>query len=185
MVLLLRVTDGAGPSLLAPAHIGTYIRSHWWFFDRAADSFADYDPRTCIARLSMGGQDFGVAQTGVVLDNPASRLRVEVKRQGVFTRQDVNSLFGIRVDYETAQGWTKSVLWQDGSYNAKRTSALPWGKGGATVDTAYVVPALTHDKGTFLMEITRSAPVGWNKRILLTPILQNEGVGAQARLIFR
>jgi hypothetical protein len=184
-VILLRVTDGNNASLLAPAHIGTYVRSHWWFFDRAADSFAEYDPHTSIARLGMGHKDFAVAQTGIVLDNPTPQLRVSVRRQGTFAHKDDNSLFGIRVDYETPQGWTRSVLWHDGAYTSKRTSVLPWGKEGAAVDKSYLVPALLQRTGTFVLEIARSAPLDWNKRILLTPILQNEGANAQVRLIFR
>ncbi|MDQ2799189.1 MAG: hypothetical protein M3Y13_06050, partial [Armatimonadota bacterium] len=184
-VILQRATDATGESLLESAAIGTYIRTRWWFFDRSADTYADYDPRTCIARLGMGTRDFGVAQIGVTLDHPAGRLNVQVKRQGSFIPKDENALFGVRVDYETAHGWGRSLLWHDGSYNARRTSALPWGKGGATVDKAFTVSALKHDEGAFVMDIARNAPPGWNGRILLTPILQNEGANTQARLIFR
>ncbi len=184
-VVVLRATDAIGKSLLEPASIGTYIRTHWWFFDRSADTYADYDPHTCIARLGMGTRDFGVAQIGVTLDQPAARLAVQVKRQGTLAHKDDNSLFGVRVDYETAHGWGRSVLWHDGSYTPRRASALPWGKGGAMVDKAFAVSALKHDEGAFVMDIAGNAPPGWNGRILLTPILQNEGANTQARLIFR
>lgn len=183
--ILLLATDATGKSLLEPASIGTYVRSRWWFFDRTADSYADYDPRTCIARLGMGGRDFGVAQIGVVLDHPAARLTVQVRRQGELTRKDSNSLFGVRVDYQTEEGWKRSLLWEDGTYNPSRTSTLPWGKGGATVDKSFAMSALAHTDGAFFMDIARNAPPGWNGRILLTPILQNEGAGVQTRLIFR
>ena len=184
-VVLLLATDRAGTSLLGSASIGMYIRSRWWFFDRAADSYADYDPRTCIARLGIGSHDFGMAQIGVVLDHPAARLSVQVKQHGILVHRDDNSLFGVRVDYQTAAGWKRSLLWQDGSYSPRRTSTLPWGKGGATVDKSFAVPALAHTDGTFVMHIARNAPFGWNGRILLTPILQNAGMGVQVRLIFR
>jgi len=184
-VVLLRATDASPNSLLQSASIGTYVRTRWWFFDRSADSDADYDPRTCIARLGMGTRDFAVAQIGVVLDHPAPRLSVQVTRQGTPVRRDVNTLFGVRVDYEARQGWTRSVLWHDGSDNLRRSSALPWGKGGAVADKAFAVSALKQGAGTFGMDIARQAPPGWNGRILLTPILQNAGAGVQARLIFR
>lgn len=184
-VVLLLATSARGTSLLQPASIGTYVRTRWWFFDRSADSDADYDPRTCIARLGMGTRDFALSQIGVLLDHPAPRLSVQVTRQGELVRKDANTLFGVRVDYETRQGWTRSVLWHDGSGNLRRSSTLPWGKGGAVADKAFAVSALKQGAGTFGMDIARQAPPGWNGRILLTPILQNVGANVRARLIFR
>jgi len=183
-VVLLRVTDTSRNSLLQPASVGTYIRTRWWFPDRTADSYADYDPRTCIARLGMGTHDLAAAQIGVLLDHPATEISVQVKRQGTFIRKDANTLFGVRVDYETRQGWTRSVLWHDGSYNARRDAALPWGKGGARVDKSFIVPALMRGDGSFGLGIARQAPPGWDERVLMTPILQNAGANVQARLIF-
>ena len=184
-VVLLRVTDTSRNSLLQPASVGTYIRTRWWFPDRTADSYADYDPRTCIARLGMGTHDLAAAQIGVLLDHPASDIVVQVKRQGTFIRKEANTLFGVRVDFETRQGWTRSVLWHDGSFNARRDAALPWGKSGAMVDKEFAVPALMRGVGSFGLGIARQAPPGWNGRVLMTPLLQNAGAGVQARLIFR
>jgi len=184
-VVLLRATDMSPNSLLQSASIGTYVRTRWWFFDRSADSYADYDPRTCIARLGIGTRDLAVAQIGVLLDHPAPRIVVQVRREGTFVRKDANTLFGVRVDYETRQGWTRSILWHGGSYNDRRASALPWGKGGATADKEFAVSALAQDRGAFVLDIARQAPRGWDGRILLTPILQNSRAGVQARLIFR
>ena len=184
-VVLVRVTDTSRKGLLQPASIGTFVRTHWWFSDRDADSYADYDPRTCIARLGTGTRDFSVAQIGVLLDHPASTLAVEVARQGTLIHKDVNTLFGVRVDYKTRYGWTRSVLWHDGTYNARRDAVLPWGEGRAVADSAFAAPALVQGRGRFVLDIARQAPPGWNGRILLTPLLQNAGANVQARLIFR
>ena len=184
-LVLLRATDSSERSLLDAASIGTYVRTHWWFPDRQADGYADYDPRTCIARLGMGTQDFAVAQIGIVLDHPAPRLAVQVTQQGTFARKDADTLIGVRVDYETGQGWFRSALWHDGSYTPRRASALPWGKGGAIVDKDYAVSALAQGRGQFIMDVAQNAPRGWDGRIVLTPILQNAGAGVQARLLFR
>jgi len=167
-VVLLRVTDSSRNSLLQPAFIGTYARTRWQFPDRSADSYADYDPRTCIARLGLGTQTHGAAQIGVVLDHPASRLNVQMTRQGTVP----GTLLGVRVDFETGQGWTRSVFWHGG-------------KGGTAADISVAAPAFTQGRGVFLLDIARQAPPGWDGRILLTPILQNAGEPVQARLIFR
>ena len=184
-VVLLRATAAAPDDLLRPASIGTYVRTRWWFPDRTADSYADYDPRTCIARLGTGTRGSAVAQIGVLLDHPSPSMTVQVARQGTLIRLDSNALFGVRLDYETHQGWTRSVLWHDGADTARRTSALPWGKGGTRADKSYAVPALARSRGVFVLSVAKSAPPGWDGRVLLTPILQNMGANVQARLIFR
>ena len=183
-VVLLRVTDMSPNSLLQPSSIGTYIRTHWCYPDRTADSYADYDARTCIARLGMGTRDFAVAQIGVLLDHPAPSIAVQVARQGPLIRKRADTLFGVRIDYETRQGWTRSVLWHRGD-SARRGLALPWGKDGTRADRSYAVPALMQGSGEFVLDIARQAPPDWDGRILLTPFLQNAGAGVQARLIFR
>ena len=184
-VSLLRANDAVPTSLLAPASIGREVRTHWWFPDRSADSYADYDARTSIARLGMGTKAAGTARIGVVLDNPAPRLRVRVRKQGTFSRLNSNSLFGICVDYRTSTGWVKSCLWHDGSYNPKRTSSLSWDKVGMKATKAIVVPAFRETNALVTLDIKGHAPAGWNGRILLTPILQNCGPYSSVRVIFR
>ncbi len=181
-VVLLRASDGSGASLLRPRQIGTVVRRRYWFPDREADAYADFDPRTSIVRLGQGSRAQSLAQTGIVLDHPAAVLRVQVTRQGPFAVQDANSLFGLRVDYEARQGgYRKSVLWHDGSYRSSRSAVLPWGKGGAHVDAAITCPQMKTGK-PFLVPIAAAAPSDWNGRVTLTPILQNRGAGSCARI---
>lgn len=184
-VLLLRAIDGMPTSLLAPNSIGRTVRMHWWFPDRSAHSYADYDARTSIARLGMGTKAEGTARIGVVMDNPSPRLHMQVRKQGTFARLNSNSLFGVCVDYRTSAGWVRSCLWHDGSYNPKRTSSLSWGKVDAKTVQAIVVPALKEANAFVTLDIKGHAPAGWDGRIQLTPILQNCGPYSSVRLIFR
>ena len=63
-VVYLKVFDGNRRSLLTPSRLGDYVRSEYWFSDRAAPAYADFDPRTSIARLGMGDRELGVAKLG-------------------------------------------------------------------------------------------------------------------------
>ena len=184
-VVLLRATGGDQTDLLEPASIGTYVRTYGWFFDRSGDTDADYDPHTCIARLGMGSKGSPSPRLASSWTGPPPDSASRSPGAGTFARQDANTLFGVRVDYQAATGWARSVLWHDGSYSPARTSPLPWGKGGVAVDQALTTPALARDGGEFDLDLARHAPPGWTGRILLTPILQNAGAGAQARLILR
>ena len=87
-VVLLRVTDTARESLLRPGpHRDLCPPRIGGFLTGGAGSYADYDPRTCIARLGMGRKAFGVAQTGIVLDQPCHLPAVAVTASGRFARQ--------------------------------------------------------------------------------------------------
>lgn len=183
-VVFLMASDGTGQALLRPIRFGSFVRSHGWYRDRNAPAYADYDPRTAIARLGMGDADLGIAQTGAEIDEPPHAFTVQVKKQGPFKSQDVNSLFGLRVDFRSKTGrYTRSVLYHDGLYNPRRDAPLPWGKGGAVPDAARLRKEMTTG-APFRIDLTEIAPPDWDrKRILLSFVLQNAGRDAQARLV--
>ena len=182
-VVYLKAFDSAKPSPLPSAPIGNYIQTHRWFFDRASKACSDFDPQSGIARLDMGDSDFGLAQIGAVIEHPAGRFAVQVKKEGPFQAQDSNALFGLRLDFSSRRGgWSKSVLFHNGLYNKGRSSALPWGQGGAAPDVSLLQSEMNEGK-PFLINLARIAPPDWDqKRVLLSFILQNAGRGSKARI---
>ena len=167
-----------------PGRIGVFVRADRWFFDRSSPAYADFDPRTSIARVGMGDRDFGVAQIGAVLDEPAPRIRVQMKTAGPFVSEDPNSLFALRVDFPDRTGrYHKSILYHGTLYDSRRDSRLPWGAGGATADVVDPQPAMNRGR-SFLVDLSQVAPPDWShKRALLSFILQNAGRGSRARFI--
>ncbi len=183
-VVYLKVTDGSGKSLLTPKHVGTLIRMHHWFPDRKTNAYADFDPRTAIARLSMGKQNAGVAQIGVVLENPVRRFLVRVKRTGPFTASDKNALFGLRLDFASRAGggYGHGVLFHGGLYDTRRGAVLPWGRGGAVPNAARKEAGMSTGK-PFLVDLDKIAPPDWDgRRVLISFVLQNAGAGSRARI---
>ena len=185
-VVFLKADDGTQETLLRPVRLGRFVRSHVWYGERGGQAFADYDPRTSIARVGMGDTNKGLALIGSEIDDPPLRFTVRVKTQGAFTAHDADSLFGLRVDFRATTGrYTHCVLYHGGLYDSKRRSALPWGKGGAAADVVHRQNEL--DTGRlFPIDLARIAPHDWDrKRILLSFLLQNAGRGSQARFILR
>lgn len=176
-VVFLRATDGQTSPPARP--IGTLAGTRYWFPDRASGAYADFDPRTSVIRVGLGSNGAGLAQQGIVLDKPAARLRARVTRQGPFRSASPDSLFGLRVDYQITGGaYGKSVLWRSGPGG---NPALPWGTT-RPADSVVAAPGLMSG-AAFVLDIKASAPPGWNGRVIVTPILQNVGAYAQARIV--
>lgn len=175
-VVFLRATDGKTSPPARP--IGTPAGTRYWFPDRASGAYADFDPHTSIIRVGLGGKDVGLVQEGIVLDEPSARLRVRVTRQGPFRTAGPDSLFGLRVDYQTAGGvYGKSVLWRSGP---GVSPALPWGTK-RPADSVVAAPGMTSG-AAFVLDVKANAPPGWTGRVILTPILSSLGAGSQARI---
>ena len=103
--------------------------------------------------------------------------------EGALSRQDANSLLGVRFDYDTARGrgYRKSVLFHGplggtNLYDARRSSPMPFGTR-RPADHAVRVP----DMARFLVEPAAYAPRDWNGRVAITFLLVNAGPDARVR----
>ena len=188
-IAYINVSDGIGQSLLAPANIGKFIRSYYWYLARPftgaspGTSYSDFDPATSIARIGMGVNDFDIALIGNVYDNPVNNLTVTVAKSGPFVRHDKNSIFGLRFDFQNTSGsYDYSVLYTNGLYNASRTSKLPWGEGTAVPHQVFTEPKMNTGQ-PFSIVLSAIAPGDWNgTRVIITPWIQNAGSGSRARI---
>ncbi len=182
-LVYVHATDGQGASSLQPNRIGAYAGNRYYFSARPSHAFANFDPFTSVARLSMGGTDTGTAVVGNSYDvtGPAVMLNVEVAKTGPFQKLSENSVFGVRIDFQARSGaYSKSVLYTDGLNDPARSLALPWGTGKAAVDQVrhYVGPK-------FRVRLAADAPEDWNgRRIIITPLLADAGAGSRARIRF-
>jgi hypothetical protein len=181
-VIYLHATDGH-PGLLSTNRIGSYEGDHFYFSSHPSRAYADFDPRTSIARLGMANQELGTAIVSNVyeLDSHTTALKAEIKKSGPFSHESVNSVFGIRVDYQNNLGdYTKSVLYTDGLYDSHRNQVFPWGTGKAIPDKVKIFAGADPK-----LEIASDAPSDWNgRRIILTPLLEDAGAGSTARIRF-
>lgn len=184
-IAYINVSDGTGKSLLAPQNIGSFVRSYYWYFNRpgSGTSYSDFDPWTSVARVGMGVNTFDVAQIGNVYNNPVNNLTITVTKSGPFSTNDVNSMFGLRFDFQNTSGaYDHSVLYTNGLYNASRNSTLPWGEGTAVPDQVITESAMNSGQ-PFQISLSSIAPSDWNgTRVIITPIIQNAGAGSRATI---
>lgn len=182
-LVYVQATDGQGTSSLLPNPIGSYAGNRFYFSAHPSRASANFDPRTSVARLSMGDAHTGTAVVGNSYDvaGHATVLNVETTKAGVFRRLSAESVFGVRIDFQARSGrYSKSVLYTDGLNDRGRTLVLPWGTGRAAVD---LVRPYAGTK--FRVHLAADAPEDWNgHRIIITPLLADAGAGSRARLRF-
>lgn len=185
-VALLRTSDNSGQSLLAAHRIGTFVRSYYWHSHSSEDtSYADFDPRTSIARLGLGTTGRGLAKIGNVYEDPADELRVQVKMQGRLVTEGKDSLFGIRIDFENQPGkYDHSVLFCNRMCGSVERETLALVEQTARPDR--IVHERRMESGhAFTIRLASFAPKNWDRRrIVITPILQDASSSQSARIRF-
>ncbi|MBC8083791.1 MAG: T9SS type A sorting domain-containing protein [Hymenobacter sp.] len=158
---------------------GKYIRTWHYYPDRAKDSYADFDRKTWKAYLGAGTATDAYALTGIeATDLPAS-FYVRYQATGPLTATSANSLAGVRIDFRTPAGYTKSVLFHGGIYNAGRTALFPYGTK-RPADAVQQVDLLN-----FNVRPADYAPAGWDGRVILSAVLQHTGAGSRADVTVR
>jgi hypothetical protein len=182
-LIYVHATDSKA-SLLKVNKIGAYAGDHFYFASHPGVAYADFDPATSIARVGMGSAAMGAAVAANIYDLPSasSKLTVNVTKSGPFSVNSVNSLFGVRVDFQSTSGaYDKAVLYTDGAlYNSQRILAMPWGKATAVPDSVK-----SYIGESFSIDFAADAPSDWNgRRVIITPILVDAGVESKARMQF-
>lgn len=182
-IVYVELTDNAASAREErPAPAARFVRVLRHFPNRASSSYADFEPRTWTARLGMGTETHASERLGVVMDEVSDLIEVRVELDGEVRQLDESSLLGLRVDYETAQGFTYSVIFHGpcgtapALINAEQEAALPWGTQRAA-DRAIRVPDLSR----FRFAPAEYAPQGWTGLAQVTFIMQNTGPATRAK----
>jgi hypothetical protein len=184
-VVYLEVDDSARRELNA-VPIAKLIRVLRYFPDRSSRAYADFDSREWTARLGMATESNAHEQIGVVAEDLPKRLRISVQTEGNLHRTGVNSLLGLRFDYQVGTNYTQSVLYHGpcaGSpdlYDPRRNAPMPWG----TKRQADRVIAVT-ELSQFSVSPADRAPQGWNGKAQITFLMQNTGQQTRSKFSLR
>lgn len=180
-LVYLHASDGQ-PDLLASNRIGTYMGDYLFFPFHPSAAYADFDPHTSIARLGMGRADLGTAVAANVydVDRRNTLLRVDITKSGPLSRHSVNSIFGIRIEFQNSAGtYSNAVLYADKLYNLRRTRTYAWGTK-RPADVVKRFPGKSFD-----IDLAADAPPDWNgHRIIIAPLLEDAGATSRACLHF-
>jgi hypothetical protein len=169
-VVYLEAEDGTGTDTLAGRNVANVIRSNHYIPNHSKPSYASFDRRTWTAALGMAGETWADVAAGTVASNLPANLRVRLQASGNFQQLDANSLLGMRVDFQTAGGYTKGVLIHGGLYNSGRSAPEPWGTQRQP-DQVITVPNFSD----FTLNLPGLAPPGWTGRATISFHLQNSG----------
>jgi hypothetical protein len=118
----------------------------------------------------MAGETWADVAAGTVATNLPANLRVRLQASGNFQQLDSNSLLGMRIDFQTAGGYTKGVLVHGGLYDSGRSAPEPWGTKRQP-DQVVTIPNFSD----FTVNLPGLAPPGWTGRATISFHLQNSG----------
>jgi hypothetical protein len=183
--LYIEAEDGTGASDSPSNAVAKIIRVNRYYPARGTRSYSDFDARTWIARQGMNGEQLADQQVGVTAKALPHVLVVRCTVNGQLPRQDTNSLLGLRLDYDTARGYHKGVLFHGpwgglDLYNARRTSPMAFGTR-RRADQVVKVPNIAE----FRIQPAAYAPHDWNGRVTMTFLMQNAGPTVSVRWTVR
>ena len=182
-IVLIDVQDGTGTSALQNNSASHYVTTHRYYPDRFSTAYSDFDRHTWIARQGMAGNTFADQEIGVVADQLPQTLNFTAAIDGTLTANDANSCACLRVDYHTAAGYSKGVIfhgpYKGGTdlYNGSRSAPVPFGTKAPANQVVTVA-----DLSSFSIQPAQYAPTGWDGRVTLTYLLQNAGSQARWRV---
>lgn len=164
------------------ANVGKIVKKDYWYFDRGDNKpFADVHENSLTAHVGMVGDSMGRAACGVTIDGLINKdtLNVKYEAWGAPIKTSTTAI-GIKVDYATSAGYTKSVF-----YNIKDFGAdlmLPFGARTMSDEIVSMGDTL---KGSYDIVLKQNAPSGWNGRVMLSYIIKDAGIGATAKFIIK
>jgi xylan 1,4-beta-xylosidase len=184
-VLYIEADDNTGLSELTPVNVAHVIKVNHYYPARGTSSYADFDRKTWIARLGMGTDANADQEVGVVADSLPDILNAKITVEGILQKINLNSLLGVRVDYQKEGLYIRSVLFHgpyDGIdlYDPARNAGFPWGTR-KTADKVIAVKNLAD----FQIPLQEYAPDGWKSKAHISFIMQNAGPGTRAKIGLR
>ncbi|MBN2275148.1 MAG: hypothetical protein JXR41_03065 [Bacteroidales bacterium] len=184
-IIYIEADDNSGLSELTPVDVADVIKVNHYYPERGTTSYADFDRKTWIARLGMGGDTDADQEVGVLADRLPDVMTANITVEGDLQKLDRNSLLGIRVDYQINGSYKKSVLFHGpfegvDLYNKDRDVAFPWGTQ-KQADFAVAVENLAD----FQLMLKENAPAGWKGKAHISFIMQNTGPGTRTKIMLK
>lgn len=155
---------------------GNDIRTHYYFEDRSKDNYSYFDRKKWKFFLGTGNQETARSLVGVTAEQLPDTLYVTTVIDGEIQAVSEHTALYMRVDYETASGFVKSVVFHDGRYPGQQEESYPFGTLRAA-DEVVKVDSLEE----FRVSLKEYAPSGWDDgRVLISFDMRDTGM--QTRL---
>ena len=177
-VYLTLVRSGSGIRDFHPedsyVKLGRYVKPHLYYYARSKSFWNNFDEKRWTAYVGSGNEGGGmVAPVGVEAEGLPATINFRGELSGTPQNQGVNSAVGVQIDFRAGGGFTKSVFFHGGTYNAGRNWGMPWGKGGTPTQVQQV------NLADFNVKLADYAPGGWDGRVIITTIVQDCGANVR------
>ena len=158
------------------------VRKDYYYPQRGDNTpYAEIHENSLTAYLAMNGNAAGTSAAGVTLAGMKSfdALTLDYETWGTLTA-GAESALGVKVDFETAAGYTKSVYYS--LQGLEMDLALPF--GAKAMSGSHSVLG-NPGRGSAQLNLSGAAPSDWTGRIVVSYLIQNAGSDATARLSLR
>ena len=173
------ISDGTGLSDTdVPRSAGTLVRKDYWYPQRGDNcAFADVNERSLVATSWSGSvaDNQGGAVALTIDDATSLKMPVNATVSGAPHKRGIDSQLGIRIDYATRDGYTRSIFHALNGIDGEK--AMPLGKKSVQ-DATVILKA-----GDSTIDLAAEAPPGWTGRILVCFVANNCGRQVTARYI--
>ncbi len=166
--------DGVSDLDVLSKYYNNVARKDYYYPNRGDNTpYSDIFENSLTAIMSMNDNDLGKTAMSVTLKDMAEvdELSFSVKQTGTINAGE-DAAAGIKIDYQTNDGYTKSCYYYFDNYS--NDMLLPFGTGVA----ADVIEQITVENGKFNLPVLTNAPDGWNGKIMVSYLMQNMGAGA-------
>ena len=159
-----------------PAETGHVVRTHHYYNDgrESTSPYAYFDAKTWTASLSLNQVRTGWAVVGVTAEGLPDVIHVSSRTSEGMARVGRNSALCIHIEYQTAEGYTKHMVYAMNDISSARRQFAPWETKQIT-ETVQV-----SDFSDFDIPLKAQAPEGFTGRVIITFDLSSMGKGAKA-----
>ena len=169
------MADKEKPSF-EPVEMGHVVRTHQYYNDGRESTcpYAYFDAKTWTTSLSLNQMQTGWAVVGVTAENLPDVVHVSSTVSSGIRPLGRNAALAVHVEYQTAEGYTKHMVYSQNKIATTRRQFAPWESQTITSTTQ------VENFSDFDIPLKAEAPEGWTGRALITYELSSMGKGAKA-----
>ena len=175
-VWFVRIMADKDKAPFEPVEMGHVVRTHQYYNDGRDSScpYAYFDAKTWTTSLSLNQKATGWAVVGVTAEGLPDVVRVKQHDSGNLKANGRNAALAVHVEYQTAEGYTKHIVYSKNKIAATRRQFAPW------ESTTFTSTTQVEDFSDFDIPLKAEAPEGWTGRAIITFELSSMGKGAKA-----
>ena len=175
-VWFVRIMADPEKRVFEPAGTGHVVRTHHYYYDGRESTcpYAYFDAKTWTAFLSLNQKQTGWAVVGVTSEELPNVIHVSSRTSAGIAPVGRNAALCIHIEYQTADGYTKHMVYAANEINALRKQFAPW-------ESKQITETVTVDDfSDFNIPFAAEAPEGFTGRAIITFELSSMGKGAKA-----